>query len=119
MFHDFSTLFQTTYGCRAPSFVGLRTAPHHPEHQLRMRRPPKLKCQLGLAKNSHTSTAIKWACDRLGVEVMPSPGASGGLVTSEAVLNCWTTANRDGHPPHIIVLDCRANKQLDVESVAR
>ena len=107
--------FQTTYGCRSSSFVGLRSTPHHPEHQLRMRRPPKLRCQLGLAKHSHACSAIKWACERLGVEVLPPPSS----LTSEAILNSWTTANREGHPPHVIILDCRANKRLDVESVAR
>jgi PAS domain-containing protein len=27
--------------------------------------------------------------------------------------------NREGHPPHILIVDCRAHKQLDVESIAR
>lgn len=107
---------QATYGCRVSSFVGLRTAPHHPEHQLRMRRPQRLKCMLGFTKISHAYTAIKWACDRLCVEVTPPPTAA---LSSEAILNSWTTANREGHPPHVIILDCRANKQLDVEAVAR
>ena len=80
-----------------------------------MRRPPKIRCQLGLAKHSHACSAIKWACERLGVEVLPPPTS----LTSEAILNSWTTANREGHPPHVIFLDCRANKRLDVESVAR
>ena len=40
-------------------------------------------------------------------------------LTSEAVLNGWTVANREGQPPHIMVLDCRTHKQLDVESIAR
>lgn len=79
-----------------------------------MRRPLKLKCQLGIAKHSHASTAIKWACDKLGVEALGTL-----TLTSEAVLNGWTVANREGHPPHIIILDCRSSKQLDVESVAR
>jgi len=105
-----------TFGCRKSSFVGLRSTPHHTEHQLRMRRPPKLRCQLGLAKNSHTCSAIKWACETLGIEVLPPPTTS---LTSEAVLNSWTTANREGQPPHVIILDCRANKRLDVETVAR
>lgn len=104
----------TSYSCRGSSYVGLRTAPHHPEHQLRMRRPLRLKCQLGIAKHSHASTAIKWACERLGIEV-----TSTMALTSEAVLNGWTVANREGQPPHIMVLDCRTHKQLDVESIAR
>ena len=118
----------TSYGCRTSSFVGLRTvaasaSQHlHPgtgttkdePHQLRMRRPLKLKCQLGIAKHSHASTAIKWACERLGVEV-----AGTMSLTSEAILNGWTVANREGHPPHILIIDCRSHKQLDVESIAR
>ena len=84
------------------------------EPQLRMRRPSKLKCQLGIAKNSHAFTAIKWACDRLGVDV-----AAPLTMTSEAILNGWTVANREGHPPHIIIIDCRPLKQVDVELIAR
>jgi len=118
----------TSYGCRTSAYVGLRGSAasgsnlhpstgnsnqeHH--HQLRMRRPLKLKCQLGIAKNSHASTAIKWACDRLGVDVSGS-----STLTSEAILNGWTVTNREGHPPHILIVDCRAHKQLDVESIAR
>lgn len=118
----------TSYGCRTSSYVGLRSSAasgsnlhpgpgssnqeHH--HQLRMRRPLKLKCQLGIAKNSHASTAIKWACDRLDVDVSNSM-----TLTTEAILNGWTVANREGHPPHILIIDCRAHKQLDVESIAR
>ena len=82
------------------SFVGIRMASPHlhqggggsipgggsnTEHQLRMRRPSKIKCQLGIAKHSHAFTAIKWACDRLGVEV-----AGTLTMTSEAILNGWT-----------------------------
>ena len=112
----------TSYGCRTSSFVGLRTASAHlhpgstsnEPHQLRMRRPLKLKCQLGIAKSSHASTAIKWACERLGVEV-----AGTMSLTSEAILNGWTVANREGHPPHIFIIDCRSQKQLDAESIAR
>lgn len=40
-------------------------------------------------------------------------------LTSEAILNSWTVANREGQPPHIMILDCRASKQLDVEAIAR
>ena len=77
-----------------------------------MRRPNKIKCHLGLAKQSHASTAIKWACERLGVDVQT-------CTSSEAILHSWTTANRDGNPPHIMILDCRANKSLDLEAIAK
>lgn len=102
----------STYGCRSSSFVGLRTAPHYNEHQLRMRRPQKIKCHLGFAKQSQASKAIKWACERLGVEVQTS-------TTSEANLNSWTASNREGNPPHIMILDCRAKKSLDLETIAK
>jgi len=77
-----------------------------------MRRPQKIKCHLGFAKQSQASKAIKWACERLGVEVQTS-------TTSEANLNSWTASNREGNPPHIMILDCRAKKSLDLETIAK
>ena len=79
-----------------------------------MRRPQKLKCQLGIAKHSHALTAIKWATERLGIEVVAST-----TMTSEAIVQAWTVGNREGTPPHIMILDCRPNKQMDAEAIAK
>ena len=77
-----------------------------------MRRPNKIKCHLGFAKQSVVSTAIKWACEKLGVDVQIS-------TSSEAILNAWTASNREGNPPDILILDCRAKGNLDLEAIAK
>lgn len=93
------------------SHVGLRGTGS--QHQVRVRRPQRIRALLGLPRNSHSIPAAKWALDRLGVEVAIV------TTTTETTINSWSSANKDDNPIHLIVLDCRSSRHLDSEVVAR
>ena len=104
-------------------------------------RRPKIKAIVGLSKQSSTYEAVKWALDRLGIESSYSQTTEGCInscVVSSSTLtsagnNLNTTAihnntstntsshlnKREALFPSLVLLDLKATKDLDPESVSR
>ena len=102
-------------------------------------RRPKIKAVVGLSKQSSTYEAVKWALDRLGIESTHSQTTEGCInscvvssssLTSGNNLNPTTihnnTTNTSSHLnkrealfPILVLLDLKATKDFDPESVSR